>query len=61
MRTGGGMGAREAKEGETEEEGSRWKWARAMHARCVRDARAPHGRRTEDSAGLALAATRFRR
>ena len=60
MRTGGGMGAREAKEGKKEEEGSRWEWARAMQGRCMCDVRAPHRRCTEDPMGLTVAATRIR-
>ena len=47
MRTAGGMGAREAKEG-------------AMQGRCKRDAPAPHRPCGEDPVGLTLAATRIR-
>ena len=60
MRTVGGMGASEAKAGETQEEGSRWKPAGAMQGRCMRDARAPHRRCVEDPVGLTLAATRIK-
>ena len=56
----GSMGAREAKEGETEEKDSRWKLAGAMQGGCMRDARAPHRRCAEDPVGLTLAATRIR-
>ena len=60
MRTGGGMGATEAKEGETKEEGHIWDWARAMQGRCMHDARAPHRRCAENPVSFTMAATRIR-
>ena len=50
-----GHGGQRGKRRGTEEEGSRWKLTGAMHARCMRDARAPHRRCAEDPVGLTLA------